>query len=151
MTGTRHLCMYYKCSWDYNIFRGKPQEASYMRQTHNQAVCWKPSCCYQRGWGETALWSAVFPAQISPVISGDSDVAWPQTRPVWSCGITIYFVVCTFNNLQQFLTLLNILAQNNNKKGDHNDDNIIYYFKNASMIILTCNLTLTVLISWPSM
>lgn len=29
------------------------------RQTHKQAVCWKPSCCYQRGWGETALWSDI--------------------------------------------------------------------------------------------
>lgn len=146
----RHLCMYHKCSWDYNI----------LEVNHKRPLTWDRHTTKQFVESQAAVISGAegrLPggqqwSLLRYLISGDSDVTWPQTRPVRSCRIIIYFVVCTFNNLQQFLTLLNILVPNNtNKENDHNNDNIIYYTKNASMILLTCNLTLTVLISWPSM
>lgn len=150
MTGTRHLCMYYKCSWDYNILEVNHKRPPTCRDRHTTKQFVESQAAVISG-AEGRLPCGQQCSLLRYLISGDSDVARPQTRPVWSWRITIYFVVCTFNNLQQFLTLLNILAQNNNKENNHNNDNIINHTKNASLILVTCNLTLTVLISWPSM
>lgn len=56
-----------------------------------------------------------------------------------------HVISCSLVNTQQVLSLLNILNNHNNTGNNNND--IIYSTRNACMILLTCNLTLTVLIS----
>lgn len=58
-----------------------------------------------------------------------------------------HVISCSLVNTQQVLSLLNILNHHNNNTGNNKNNDIIYSTMNACMILLTCNLTLTVLIS----